>query len=116
MTTIDTEKKLEILKDAIEDKKAEDIEVIDLRSRSLMADYFVIACGTSNVHIRSIADNAIDKMRAAGARQTHNEGYKEAKWILVDFGDLILHVFAREERDFYDLESLWKATEQALSQ
>ena len=116
MTAIlDTEKKLEIVSEAIDERKAENIEVIDLRERTLIGDYFVIATGTSNVHIRAIADNVIKKMREHKIHSDRVEGYKEAKWILVDYGDVIVHVFAAEEREFYDLETLWKATAEKIA-
>lgn len=112
MTAIDTETKLETLKNAVEDRKAEGIDVLDLRGRTLVADYFVIASGTSNIHIRAIVDNVREKMKTKGVRAERVEGYNEARWVLVDYGDVVLHVFAPEEREFYDLESLWRAIEE----
>lgn len=111
MPNLELDKKLELVKNTLEDRKAESVDVIDLRGKTLIADYFVLANGTSNVHIRSIADGVLEKMKAQGARAERVEGYKDAKWILADFGDIVLHVFAAEEREFYDLESLWRATE-----
>ena len=106
---LDTRKKLEIVRNAAADRKAEDIEVIDLREKTLVADYFVVATGTSNIHIRSVVDGVMEKMKEQGQRADRIEGYPEARWVLVDYGDVVLHVFAREEREFYDLESLWRA-------
>jgi ribosome-associated protein len=111
---LSTEEKLSVVKSALGDRKAEDIEELDLRGRTIIADYFVVASGTSNVHIRSIADGVIEKMKKRGIRPDRIEGYQEAKWVLVDYGDVIVHVFAMEERSFYDIESLWRATAQSL--
>ena len=110
MTKLDTDRRLQIVKDAIDERKAENVEVIDLRDRTLIADYFVLASGTSNVHIKSVVDGVIEKMKKQGQKADRIEGYTEAKWVLVDYGDVVLHVFAPEEREFYDLESLWRAT------
>jgi ribosome-associated protein len=114
MTKLETGERLKIVEDALEDRKAEDVSVLDIRGRTLLADYFVIACGTSNIHIRSVVDGVVEKMKKQGQRPERVEGYTEAKWILVDFGDVVVHVFAKEEREFYDLETLWKATEERL--
>lgn len=113
MTKPDTDQKLSIVKEAVDARKAENMEVLDLRGRTLVADYFILASGTSNVHIKAVADGVIEKMKEHGLRADRVEGYAEAKWVLVDYGDVVLHVFAQEEREFYDLESLWRATEEA---
>ncbi len=110
MTALDTDSKLDIVRNALVDRKAEETEVIDMRERTIVADYFVLASGTSNTHIRSIVDGVVEQMKAQGVRAARVEGYPEARWVLVDYGDVVLHVFAPEERKFYDLESLWRAT------
>jgi ribosome-associated protein len=116
MTKLDTETKLQIIKDIVEGRKAENIEVIDLQGRTLIADYFVLASGTSNVHIKAIVDKVVEDMKKEhGVRAHRVEGYSEAKWVLVDFGDVVLHVLANEEREFYDLESLWRVAEEKLA-
>lgn len=112
MTIVETDKKLEMVLATLEDRKAEAVQTIDLQGRTLIADYFVLASGTSNVHIRAIVDGAMEKLKKEGQRAASVEGYTDAKWVLVDFGDIVLHVFAAEEREFYNLESLWKATEE----
>lgn len=94
----------------LSEKKADNVEVIDLRERTLIADYFVVCTGTSNTHIKAIADGLLTDGRKEGLKKSHVEGYAQAKWILVDYGDIVVHVFAREEREYYDIESLWKAT------
>jgi ribosome-associated protein len=115
MTKLDTESKLEIIQKAIDDIKAEDVSIIDLRDKTIMMDYFVLATGTSNVHIRSIVDKILEKMKAQGERADRIEGYAEGQWVLVDYGDIVVHVFAQEIREFYDLESLWQATTERLA-
>ena len=115
MAKLDTERKLQIVRNAIEDRKAETIDVLDLRERTLIADYFVLASGTSNVHIKGIVDKIIEDMKKHGVRADRVEGYAEAKWVLVDYGDIVVHVMAPEEREFYDLESLWRATAERLA-
>lgn len=115
MTKLETEKRFEIIHNAVIDQKAVDVEALDLREMTLIADYFIVASGTSNIHIRSIVDKVVEKMKEQGQRADRVEGYTEAKWVLVDYGDVVLHVFAPEEREFYDLESLWRATEERLA-
>ena len=107
---IETQQKLEIVQRLLAEKKADEIEVIDLRDRTLIADYFVVCTGTSNTHIKAIADGLLADGKLEGLKKDHVEGYAQARWVLVDYGDIVVHVFAREEREFYDIESLWKAT------
>ena len=107
---IDTEIKLELVKKLLDEKKAVDVEVVDVRNRTLMADYFVVCSGTSNTHIKAITDGLLVDGKKEGLQKLHAEGYAQAKWVLVDFGDVIVHIFAPEEREFYDIESLWRET------
>lgn len=107
---IDTQQKLEIVRRILNEKKAEQVEVIDVSARTLIADYFVVCTGTSNTHIKAVSDGLITEGKAAGLKKDHIEGYAEARWVLVDYGDIIVHVFAAEERGYYDIESLWKET------
>lgn len=111
---IETQQKLEIVQRLLNEKKADDIEVIDLQDRTLIADYFVICNGTSNTHIKAIADGLLIDGKAEGLKKEHAEGYTQARWVLVDYGDIVVHIFAREEREYYDIESLWKATKVKL--
>ena len=112
MAKIGTEDKLKLVTEAIDERKGENTEVIDLRDRTLIADYFVITSGTSNVHIRAIVDGISRKIKEKRLKRPDVEGYSEARWVLVDFGDIVVHIFAPEEREFYDIESLWKQTEE----
>ena len=84
--------------------------MIDLRGRTLIADYFVICSGNSNTHIKGIADGLLVDGKAEGVRKIGMEGYAQAKWVLVDYGDVVVHIFAPDERKYYDIESLWKET------
>lgn len=102
------ENKLAIVTKAIDDKKGIDMKVIDISDLTPMADYFVIVSGNSSAQVKSIADEVDDKMSLAGHERTSNiEGYQSARWILIDYGDIIVHIFHKDEREFYNLEKLW---------
>ena len=88
--------------------KATDIMVIDVAGVLVVTDYFVIATGNTPIQVRAIADEVEDKLREeCGLKPIGREGVSEGKWVLLDFGDLVIHVFQPEERDFYRLEKLW---------
>lgn len=90
------------------EKKAREVRILDIRSISSVADYFVICSGTSSTHIRAIADHVEEHLtKEQGLRLRHMEGYQNGKWILLDFGDLVVHVMQEEDRSFYNLERLW---------
>lgn len=93
---------------ALEDLKAEDIVEMDVHDKTSVTDYIVIASGTSNRHVKSIAGNVIAEAKQAGYRPLGVEGENEAEWVLVDLGDVVVHVMQPKVRDFYDLESLWQ--------
>jgi ribosome-associated protein len=95
------------IQDALEDAKARDITVLDVRKISDFTDYMVIATGTSNRHVQSTADKIVDALRAHGVRAVGVEGGKTGDWALIDFGDVVAHVMREEVRDFYNLEKLW---------
>jgi len=88
-------------------KKAHDIILIDMRNEPSVCDYFVIASGKSTTQVRAITDNIVKKLREKGERVWHAEGEREALWIVLDYGDVVAHVFYEETRRFYDLERLW---------
>lgn len=92
----------------LEDKKAEDIKVIDISEVSVLADYFIIANGTNRSQIQALADHVEEQLGRAGLHMKQIEGYDSANWVLMDFGDIIIHVFDRENRLFYDLERIWR--------
>lgn len=104
---MDSRIKTERIVEALEGKKARDISVIDMREISILADYFVICNGTSTTHIKTLSDEVEEKMSKMGLRYTHKEGYSTARWILVDYGDVVVHIFHEDERLFYNLERLW---------
>jgi ribosome-associated protein len=89
------------------DKKAEDVQVLDLREGSAFTDFFIICTGTNVRQVQAIADGVEDAMRKKGVRASLVEGYDRAEWILVDFFDFIVHVFTPATREFYALDRLW---------
>lgn len=93
---------------ALEDTKASDIRTIDISDVSVLADYFIIASGSNTRQIQAMADNVEEKLGRAGHPAKSVEGYNEAKWILIDFGDVIVHVFDEQNRMVYDLERIWR--------
>lgn len=93
---------------ALEDKKAEDIRVIDISQVSVIADYFIIANGNNISQIQAMADEVEEKLYKAGYPLKQKEGYRNANWVLLDFGDIIVHIFDKENRLFYDLERIWR--------
>jgi ribosome-associated protein len=90
-----------------DDKKGKDVRILDIRSISTVADYFVICTGTSTTHVRAIVDNIEEKLSELGLTLHHMEGYQNGRWILLDFVDVVVHVLQPEERSFYNLERLW---------
>lgn len=94
--------------DALEDKKAEDIKIIDISEVSVLADYFIIAGGNNHSQIQALCNNVEEKLGRAGHPIKQVEGYDTANWILMDFGDVIIHIFDKENRLLYDLERIWR--------
>ena len=93
---------------ALEDKKAEDVRVIDIADVSVLADYFIIASGNNRTQVQAMADEVEQRLGRAGAEPRQVEGYQAANWVLLDFGDVIIHIFDAQNRLFYDLERIWK--------
>lgn len=93
---------------ALEDKKAEDIRIIDISDISTIADYFIIAGGTNKSQIQAMADNVSEILGRAGINMRQIEGYQNANWVLMDFQDVVIHIFDQENRLFYDLERIWR--------
>lgn len=91
---------------ALEDKKGEDVKVLDISKVSVLADYFVIANGSNDSQVRALVENVDEKMQEAGYTLKQQEG-KGGAWVLMDYGDVIVHVFDRENRLFYNLERIW---------
>ncbi len=104
-------KDVELAVRAAEDKKAVDLVVLDLRKAAGFTDYFVICSGTNARQIRAIADAVMESLTQHGTKPAHVEGYERSEWVLVDYFDFIVHVFAPETRVFYGLERLWGSAE-----
>ena len=100
-------KQIALAVQAADDKKATDIVVLDLRKAHGFTDYFVICSGSNSRQIRAIADGVVDALRAEGEKPAHVEGNDRSEWILLDYFDFIVHIFATETRLFYGLERLW---------
>ena len=98
---------VDIVRAAAEDKKGEDFTVLDLEGRTIVADAFVVVTGRSKIQTRSIADAITEKVREAGRRVARTEGYNDGGWILIDLGEIVVHVFTPDQRAFYNLERLW---------
>ena len=92
---------------ALDEKKGEDIRVIDISGISVIGDYFVITNGTSDSQVRALVDNVEEKMHKAGYAAKETEGHRSGAWVLIDFGDIIVHIFDKENRQFYNLERIW---------
>lgn len=108
MSTIEQSKKMaEIAFKALDDKKGEDIRVIDISNVSMLADYFVIASGTNPSQVRALVDSVEHELESKGHFVQHREGYGLSNWTLLDFGDVIVNVFDSENRMFYNLEKIW---------
>lgn len=90
-----------------DEKKGKEVRILDIRSISSVADYFVICSGTNPTHVRALADTVEEKLSSCGLALHHMEGYQNGRWILLDFGDVVVHVMHEEERGFYNLERLW---------
>lgn len=99
---------VKIIYNALEDRKGEDIRVLDISGVSVMADYFIIASGNNKNQVQAMADSVNEAMIANKYELKQKEGYNSAGWILMDYGDIIVHVFSKEERLFYDLERIWR--------
>ncbi|OHX53546.1 ribosome silencing factor [Planococcus salinarum] len=99
---------LQMAYQAAEDKKAEDIVVLNMEGISLLADYFVICSGNSDRQVQAIAREIIEKSNEAGNEVKSIEGFDSARWILVDLGDVVAHIFHKDERSYYNLERLWR--------
>ena len=93
---------------ALEDKKAQDIKVLDIEKVSTIADYFIIASGANVNQVQAMADNVDEMLSKEHCMPKQIEGYRGASWILMDYGDLVIHIFDEENRKFYDLERIWR--------
>ncbi|NLJ30235.1 MAG: ribosome silencing factor [Clostridiales bacterium] len=102
---------LELAKEAakfLENKKALDLKLIGIQDISVIADYFILATGTSNTHVKALADEVEFQLKQQGVAPGHVEGYRSNSWVLLDYGSVIVHIFTAEARQFYDLDRLWQ--------
>jgi len=103
-----TEKKLEIITQLARDKKAENVIILDVEGTSDLTDRLVICSGDGDIHTRAIGKYIIEEAKKMGVPIHHKEGLENGKWILVDFGVIVMHIFDKETRDYYKLEDLWE--------
>ena len=103
---------LETIIKALDSKRAEDIQLIGIKDLTIVADYFVIANGTSNTQTKALADEVEFQLKQKGIEPIRTEGYQGATWIVLDYGNVVVHVFYKETRDYYKLERLWQDGEQ----
>ena len=98
---------LEIAYKALDDKQAVDIKALDISHVSILADYFIIAHGNNVNHVQALIDEVDKQLSKAGYEAKHIEGYHSSSWVLLDYKDIIIHIFGKEDRYFYDLERIW---------
>ena len=108
---MEVEELLKLVTESIDDMKAEDVKVINVREKTSITDYMVIATGTSNRHVKAIAQNAAFEVKKAHGESYRSEGEDTGEWVLVDFHAVVLHVMLPETRTFYSLEKLWEVTD-----
>lgn len=99
---------VKIAVEALEEKKAAEVTVIDISNVTCIADYFVIANGENSNQVQALIDNVTEKLGKAGYNYDHIEGYNAAHWVLADYKDVVIHVFSKEDRRFYDIERIWR--------
>jgi len=99
---------------AAAEKKAIDTVVLDLREIASFTDYFIIASGANERQVQAISDEVVDTLKKSGTPVTRVEGYKTAEWILLDYGDFVMHIFGDKARKFYDLERLWRESKRVM--
>ncbi|MBN8939221.1 MAG: ribosome silencing factor [Rhizobiales bacterium] len=104
---------LKIVLDTLEDNKAEEVQTIDLKGKTSIADAMVVSSGRSHRHVGALADYLVQALKEAGVPQVRVEGLPACDWVLVDAGDVIIHVFRPEVRTFYNLEKMWSAARPA---
>jgi len=102
-----TKEILKIAYEALAEKKADDIKVIDISKISTIADYFIITNGDNPLQVQALADNVTEKLAKAGVKPRSVEGMQSANWVLMDYNDIIINVFSKDDRKFYNLERIW---------
>lgn len=110
--TMPSEQLVHLVIDALEDLKAQDIVTIDVRDKTGITDYMLIATGSSSRQVKALADNVLEKTKEQGVRPIGSEGLESGEWGLIDLGNVVVHVMQPATRQFYDLERLWRGAEQ----
>ncbi len=105
---MDSKELTKVIYNALDDKKGENIKILDISSVSVIADYFVIANGNNINQVQALADSVKEELYKLGLEPRNVEGYRNASWILLDYTDVIVHVFSKDDRFFYDLERIWR--------
>lgn len=108
------EEKAAIAEEALTDRRAAEVVVLDMRGVTTITDYFLICHGTSQLHIQSLAEAVREAFEEKGIRPFGAEGEREARWVLLDYGEVVVHVFSEEDREFYNLERLWSDAPQVM--
>ncbi len=111
---LDADATLKLILSRLDDMKAEETVTIDLRGKSPLTDYMIVTTGRANRHVAAIAENVMKGLAEAGINAPHVEGMQNADWVLIDAGDVIVHVFRPEVREFYNLERMWSADEKVV--
>jgi len=105
---VESKELVKLAYNALDDKKGHDIRIIDIKDITSMGDYFVIADGSNRNQVQALCDSVEECMHKEGAKLKNREGYANGGWILLDYYDIIIHIFVEEERSFYDLEHVWR--------
>ena len=106
--TLDSKLKAQLITKACDEKKGLDIVCLDVRKISSVTDYFVIATGTSDRHVKALGEAVLDRLKDVGERTNHHEGLEEGVWVLVDASDVMVHIFQETSREYYAIEELWR--------
>ncbi|HEY0220081.1 MAG TPA: ribosome silencing factor [Afipia sp.] len=109
----DAEETLHLILSRLDDMKAEETVTIDLRGKSSITDYMIVTTGRVNRHVGAIAENVAKGLKESGIQAPHVEGFPNCDWVLIDSGDVIVHVFRPEVREFYNLEKMWTSSDKA---
>lgn len=112
MANLTDKQTLDIIIKALDSKRAEDIQLIGIKDLTIVADYFIIANGTSTTQTKALADEVEFQLKQKGIEPTRTEGYQGASWIVLDYSNIVVHVFNKDMREYYNLERLWQDGEQ----
>jgi len=107
LSDLEAQQRALALANAAADIKAQELLLLELGELTLLADYFLLCSGTSDRHVRSVADRISEAAKEAGIKLLHSEGMEQARWVLLDFGDVVVHVFTEQTREYYRIEELW---------